>query len=106
MDRKIVVIFTDDEIMYISSYSYLDDYRPAWGDKLDPSRIKICLTYDIDDACKWIHEYQLDTAYIILSDCLLKEPDVKSVFRVNTNVFKRYLKIKSIKEKCQEKINT
>jgi len=104
--RKIAVIFIDDEIMFISSYSYIEDYKPRWGDKLDPSRIKMCLTYDIDDACEWVHEYQIETVYKFLGECLLKEPDVKSVFRINSNVFKRYLKIKNLKEKCQRKTNT
>jgi hypothetical protein len=104
--KKIVVIFVEDEIMYLSSYSYIDDYRPKWGHKLDPNKTKICLTNDINEACEWQHDYQIDTVYETIGSILLQEPDIKSVFRVNSNVFKRYLKIKSLKEKCQEKTNT
>ena len=99
---KIAVIFEDEEIMFISSYSYRGDYRPKWGDSLDSERVKICLTDDIDSACKWIHEYQIETVCRTLKDCLLKNPNIKSVYRVNPNVFKRYLKIKNLKEKCQK----
>ena len=102
--RKIVVIFVDDEVMFLSSYSYLGDYRPKFGDTLDTNRIKICLTNNIEDACKWSNETLLNIAYETLSVCLLKEPDIKSVFRVDRNIFRRYLKIKNLKEKCQ-KIN-
>lgn len=99
--RKIVVIYVDDEIKFLSSYSYLDDYRPHFGEKLDPKRIKISLTNDINSACQWETDCLLNTAYNILRVCILKDTDVKSDFRVNTNIFKRYLKIKNIKSKLE-----
>ena len=104
--KKIVVIFVDDEIMFISSYSYIGNYRPKWGDIPDPKKLKICLTNDIKEACEWVEDYQINTVYETVALLLLKEPDVKSIFRVNSSVFKRYLKIKALKEKCNEKINT
>ena len=100
--KKIAIIYVDDKIKFISSYSYIGDYHPKWGDKLDPEKTKICLTNDIDSAFEWEQEYQIDTAYRFFNECLLKNPDVKSVLRVNTNVFKRFLKIKTLKEKCQK----
>lgn len=105
--RNIVVIFIDDEIMYLSSYSYVGGYRPKWGSTdIDPNKVKICLTNDVDDACEWDFDYQINTVYEMLSKILLDEPDVKSVFRVSSNVFKRYLKIKELRDKCKEKTNT
>ena len=98
----IAIIYDDDTIMYISSYSYMGSYHPKWGDELDSKQTKICFTDNLDNAFEWEHKYQIDTAYKLFCDCMKDEKDIKHKLKFNSDVFRRYVKIKTLKEKCQK----
>jgi len=107
MKNSIAFIFNDDSVKFVSSYSYISNYEKINNNKVNPLHIKVNLIDDINEGCKWNENYQVDCAYDNLKGILDINNSIKSILKVNSKVYERYMKIKNLKEKCQqEKTNT
>jgi len=100
MKNGIVFIYEDEIILFVKSYSFKSGYRII-DNKINPNYLNVNLTDNIDDAFKWEKEYQIDLAYDNIKGLIKTDTTIKSIFKMNSNVFRRYLKIKKLKEKCQ-----
>jgi hypothetical protein len=97
MKNGIAFIFDDDTIMFVKSYSFKKGYKII-NHTINPIYIKVNLTDNIDDVCKWNQDYLVDIAYDNIKGVIKLNTSIKSIIRINSNVFKRYMKIKKIQK--------
>ena len=101
MKDGIAFIFDDETVLFVSSYSYNGGYVPHYNKPVDPFQIILNLTDDLDDTCNWREPYQIDAAYRNLKTFKQTDKNIVAIIKINSDVFKRYIKIKKLKEKCQ-----
>jgi hypothetical protein len=99
MKKGIVFIYKDGTYKYVKSYSYINGYRPPFGETPKPEYIRVNYTDCIIDCCHWDKDQLLESVYHSLTQLLSIDDNLDRILKVNTDLFKRYLKIQKLKDR-------
>lgn len=106
MKNGLAFVFKNGCIKFLKSYSYISNYKPEYRETPKSKYIKINLTDDIKDGCDWVDSYLIKYAYNNLKGVMNFNKELSNIIIIDTDILKRFIKIKKIKNKCQqEKIN-
>jgi len=100
LKKVIAFVFEDNRISFLKSYSFIKKYKIKNG-IIDPMYIKINLTDDIDEAYNWSKVGSINYAYDNLKGLLSLNSNIKSILKIDSSVYKKYVKIKKLKQLCQ-----
>jgi hypothetical protein len=101
--KTVVIIHNDDSISFVKSYSYHLVYNKMDKEyKRRTNDININLTKFFSESFKWNDNTGVEIAYDNLKR-LEGKKNIQKVLIYKINDIERYLKIKTLKEKCQTK---
>jgi hypothetical protein len=98
--NTLVIIHDDDSISFVKSYSYRLVYNKIDKEYKRTNDININLTNFFSESFKWNDNTGVEIAYDNLKR-LEGKKNIQKVSMCKINDIERYLKLKTLKEKCQ-----